>query len=92
MFGKKPGHEPWRNGVYLCTVNDSLQADILESKLRAEGIPCLKKYEGASNYIEIFMGQNTTAPIELYVPETSIEDAKNIIVPVDLDQCETTEE
>ncbi len=38
------------------------------------------------------MGQNTTAPIELYVPEDSLEDAKNIIVPVDLDDCEPIEE
>jgi uncharacterized membrane protein required for colicin V production len=44
--------------------------------------PLGMKYEGASNYIEIFMGQNTTAPIELYVPEDSLEDAKNIIVPL----------
>ena len=92
MFGKKREHEPWRDGVYLCTVNDSFQADLLESKLKGEGIPCVKKYEGASNYIEIFMGQNTTAPIELYVPEDSLEDAKNIIVPADLDDCEPIEE
>lgn len=92
MFGKKKEQAPWRDGVYLCTVNDSFQADLLESKLKGEGIPCVKKYEGASNYIEIFMGQNTTVPIELYVPEESLEDAKNIIVPVDLDECEPIDE
>ena len=69
-----------------------LSGGLIESKLKGEGIPCVKKYEGASNYIEIFMGQNTTAPIELYVPEDSLEDAKNIIVPVDLDDCEPIEE
>ena len=68
MFGKKREHEPWRDGVYLCTVNDSFQADLLESKLKGEGIPCVKKYED------------------------SLEDAKNIIVPVDLDDCEPIEE
>ena len=29
----------WRGGAYLFTVNDSFQADMLESKLRSEGIP-----------------------------------------------------
>ena len=51
----------------------------------------LDVYKGQGNYIEIFMGQNTTVPIELYVPEKSLEDAKNIIIPVDLDDCEPIE-
>lgn len=84
----KKEHEPWRGGVYLCTVTDSFEADILESKLRSEGIPCVKKYKGAGNYIEVVMGHNTTNPIELYVPEETLEDARNVIVPVDLDECE----
>ena len=88
MFGKKKP-EQWRGGVYLCTVYDSFQADILESKLRSEGIPCQKGYEGAGNYLEIFFGKNTSQGIDLYVPAECLEDAKNIIVPVDLDQCET---
>lgn len=90
MFGQKKTEE-WRGGVYLCTVCDNFQADILESKLRSEGIPCVKKYLGAGNYVEIFAGKNTTSEIELYVPKQCLEDAKNIIVPVDLDQCEPQE-
>ncbi|HKM28620.1 MAG TPA: DUF2007 domain-containing protein [Anaerovoracaceae bacterium] len=81
----------WRDGVYLCTVQGSFEADILESKLKGEGIPCVKKYKGASNYLEIFMGQNMTQPIDIYVPEETLEDAKNVIVPVDLDDCEPVE-
>ncbi|MBP6492264.1 MAG: DUF2007 domain-containing protein [Clostridia bacterium] len=83
MVEKKDNKE-WRDGVYLCTTKDSFEADILESKLRSEGIPSLKKYKGASNFLEIFMGTNSTCPIELYVPEQSLEDAKNIIVAVPL--------
>lgn len=75
----------WRGGVYLCTTKDSFEADIFESKLRSEGIPCVKKYKGASNFIEIAMGSNTAFPIEIYVPEENLEDARNIIVPVPLD-------
>lgn len=78
----------WRNGVYLCTVNDSFQADMLESKLRSENIPCQKKYVGSSNYLEIVFGSNLTGEIELYVPEECLADARNVIVPVDLDDCQ----
>lgn len=92
MFGKKEKKHAWRDGVYLCTAADSLQADILESKLRGEGIPCIRKYEGAGNYVEIFTGINTVSGIDLYVPAEQLEDAKNVIVPVDLDDCEEAEE
>lgn len=70
----------WRDGVYLCTAKNSMDADILESKLRGEGIPVEKKYKGASNFLEIFMGSNSAYPIDLYVPESALEDAKNIII------------
>lgn len=92
MFGKKEKKDSWRGGVYLCTAADNLQADILESKLRSEGIPYIRKYEGAGNYVEIFTGINTVNGIELYVPEDKLEDAENIIIPVDLDECEEIEE
>ena len=78
----------WRSGVYLCTANDSMEADILESKLRSENIPSVKKYKGASNFLEIAMGVSTTHPIDIYVPEGLLEDAKNVIVAVPLDDCE----
>jgi hypothetical protein len=81
MFEKKDQKE-WRDGVYLCTAKDSFEADLLESKLRSEGIPSLKKFKGASNFLEIFMGSNSAFPIDLYVPAETLEDAKNIIVAV----------
>jgi hypothetical protein len=87
MFKKKE-KDQWRGGVFLCTTKDSMEADILESKLRSEGIPCIKRYRGASNFMEIFMGQNTAFPIDLYVPEPTLEDAKNIIVAIPLEVAE----
>lgn len=78
----------WRDGVYLATVNNSFEADILVSKLAAEHIPSEKKYIGSANYLEIVFGNNLSGAIELYVPEECLEDARNIIVPVDLDDCE----
>lgn len=83
MFERNEKKE-WRDGVYLATAKNSLEADILESKLRSEGIPMEKKYKGASNAMEIIMGNNVSFPIDLYVPEECLEDAKNIIVPVAL--------
>jgi hypothetical protein len=81
MFEKKNQKE-WRDGVYLCTAKDSFEADILESKLRSEGIPSVKKFKGASNFLEIFMGSNSAFPIDIYVPEETLADARNIIVAV----------
>lgn len=81
MFGKKEGKD-WRNGVYLTTAMNSLEADILESKLRGEGIPVIKRYKGAGNAMEIIMGSSYSYPIELFVPEDTLEDAKNIIVAI----------
>lgn len=81
MFGKNV-KKNWRGGVYLTTVKNSMEADILESKLRGEGIPVLRNYKGASNAMEIIMGSNSAFPIDLYVPEDALEDAKNIIIAI----------
>ena len=81
MFDKDEQKE-WRGGVYLCTAKSSFEADLLESKLRSEGIPSLKKFKGASNFLEIFMGSSSAYPIDIYVPEEALEDAKNVIVAV----------
>ncbi|HPR24342.1 MAG TPA: DUF2007 domain-containing protein [Bacillota bacterium] len=90
---KEDNGKKWREGVYLCTCESSLKADIIESKLRSEGVPCLKKYKGASNFIEIAMGNTTAFPIDIYVREETLEDARNIIVavPIDEDFKETEE-
>lgn len=90
MWGVKENME-WGGGVFLCTARDSMEADIFESKLRSEGIPCIKKYRGASNFLEIAMGKNVAFPIDIYVPEETLEDAKNIVVPVPLEECEDSD-
>jgi len=89
---EKKNRKEWRNGVYLCTAKDSFEADILESKLRSEGIPSIKKFKGASNFLEIFMGTNSAFPIDIYVPAETLEDAKNIIVAVPITDDEIPDE
>lgn len=79
MFEKKD-QKSWRDGVYLCTAKNSFEADLLASKLSSEGIPCVKKDKGAGNFLEIFMGSNTTCAIDIFVPEDTLEEAKNVII------------
>lgn len=83
MFEKKE-QKQWRDGTYLTTAKNTLEADILESKLNSEGIPVIRKYKGAGNAMEIIMGNTLTYPIDLFVPEETLEDAKNIILPIPL--------
>lgn len=85
MLGKKTKEE-WRDGVFLCTAANSFEADIFESKLRGEGIPCIRKFKGASNAMEIFMGQSLAFPIDIYVPQEALEDARNIVVAFPLEE------
>lgn len=91
MFENEKKKE-WRDGVYLCTTKNSFEADILESKLRSEGIPSIRKYKGAGNFLEIIMGSNSAFPIDIYVPESTLGDAKNIIVAVPILSDEIPEE
>ena len=84
FFGrnKNKEHEPWRDGVYLTTVQTTFEADIIESKLSGEGIPCIRRYEGGGKYL---FGQQNVFPIEIYVPEDALERAKEAIVSVPID-------
>lgn len=75
----------WRGGVYMCTARNSFEADIFESKLRGEGIPCLRRYKGAGNFIEISMGSNAAYPIDIYVPADALEDARNTVLAIPLE-------
>jgi hypothetical protein len=68
------------------------EADILESKLKAEGIPVMRKYEGFANAAEIIMGSNTAFQLDLYVPEGALEDARNIIMPLTQEEIEGLED
>ena len=89
MFEKEENKKrTWRDGVYLCTATDSMEADILESKLRGEGIPSERRHRGAGKFLEIFMGANSICPVDLYVPAESLADARNIIIPFPLAEDE----
>ena len=78
----------WRGGRYLCTAANSLEANIFESKLRGENIPCLKRHRGAGDFMEIFMGTASAFPIDIYVPAETLEDAANILIAIPFEDCE----
>jgi hypothetical protein len=84
MF-ESENREPWRGGVYLTTASNSFEADIFVSKLEAEGIPAMKRYMEASNFIEISMGMSSAYPVEIYVPESALEEAGEVIRPVPIE-------
>ena len=64
--------------LYLTTVYDNMEADILESLLNSYNVPVLRKYRGAGGLLKIYMG-NAITPIEFYVPSKLYDFAKNII-------------
>lgn len=84
MFGKDNHDKAWRDGVFAVTAADTFEADLFEAKLASEGIPCVKKYQGASNFIEIAMGSNSAYPIDIYVPEDRLEEARELLKPVEI--------
>lgn len=87
MIQKEEIMKEWRGGVYLCSADSAMEADILESKLRGEGITCIRRYEGAGNYMEIVIGRAAKNLIDLYVAPEHLADAQNIIIPIDLEDC-----
>ncbi len=67
--------EEWK---FLAGVSSDIEAEIIESLLKEEGIPVIKKYREAGGFLQIYMGM-TSFGIELYVPSSRLEGAKNLI-------------
>jgi hypothetical protein len=62
----------------LVSAADSVEAEILESFLKAQGIPVLKKYPEAGGFLDIYMG-TTAFGIDLYVPVDRLDEARDIV-------------
>lgn len=67
------GHE-----TLLVTVNQAAEADVIESLLTSYGVPTARKYRESGDYTKIYMGLSNFG-IDLYVAETDIEKAKEIL-------------
>ena len=64
------------------TYGDELQVDMLLEMLRAYNIPAMKKYEQHGALGKVVLGFSGTG-VSLYVPESMLEDARNLLEPVD---------
>mgnify|MGYP001008663804 FL=1 len=64
--------------AFLISVASDIEANLYISLLDSYQIPVRKRYRGAGDYIEIYMGM-TNLGIDLYVPSKLLEQAMDII-------------
>jgi hypothetical protein len=64
--------------AFLITVNNGIEADLIESILNANNIPVLKKFKGAGAYLKLYMGMAIFG-VDIYVPSNLLDEAKNLI-------------
>ena len=67
--------------AFLVSAADNFEADILEGKLEAYGVPVMKQHKDAGGYLHIYMGASPFG-IDLYVPSKLLEKAKEILESV----------
>mgnify|MGYP000908500018 CR=1 FL=1 len=59
---------------------NTIEAEIIISKLKSYGIPVLKKSKGTGELMEIYTGANMYG-IDIYVPSDMVELAKELLKP-----------
>lgn len=62
----------------LITANDTIEANIIESKLKAAGIDTVKKYHEPGAYLTLVLGK-TIMGVDIIVPEDKLDEAKAIL-------------
>lgn len=65
--------------VFLMTLGEDMQVEIIEEELKNAGIPVLKKHREGGAYLSIYMGKSMY-PVDLYVSEDSYEIAREILM------------
>ena len=64
--------------VFLMTLGEDLQVEIIEGELKNAGIPLLKKHRLGGAYLSLYMGRSMYG-VDLYVWEDSYHIAREII-------------
>ncbi len=64
--------------VFLMTLGEDMQVEIVEEELKSAGIPLLKKHRQGGDYLSIYMG-NSMFGVDLYVSEDNYDIAREII-------------
>ena len=79
---KTAGGAPEEPAFLTRTMDTNAQTDMLCAMLRSYDIPVLRKYEGEGSFGKIVLGMPGSGTW-LYVPSSMLEDAKNLIRPID---------
>ena len=79
---KTAGGAPEDPAFLTRTMDTNAQTDMLCAMLRSYDIPVLRKYEGEGSFGKIVLGMPGSGTW-LYVPSSMLEDAKNLIRPID---------
>ena len=70
--------------AFLMNVGELIEAELIMAKLRAEGIPSIRRHRQAGDYLEVYMNK-TIMGIDIYVPLVELERAREIIdTPVEI--------
>ena len=69
------------------TFEADAQADMLIEMLRAYGIPAAKRYDKDGTLGKVMLGFSGYG-VALYVPESMLEDAQNLLTPADAAELE----
>lgn len=64
--------------AFLMSVSTGMEADMIESLLKANEIPVLRKYREAGGYLMVIMG-DTVYGVDLYVPEDLLCKARELV-------------
>lgn len=64
--------------VLLTTVDNSIQADLIESLLKAYNIPVYKRYKESGAFMEVYMGMSRSG-VDIFVPSKLKQKALEII-------------
>ena len=79
---KLPDGTPERAVFLADTFEADAQADMLVGMLRAYDIPAVKRYAKDGTLGKVVLGFSGYG-VALYVPESMLEDAKNLLTPVE---------
>lgn len=73
--------EPIRPAFLMHCTETDMEDRVVLSLLEAYGIPAVRTYTNDGEFGKVILGMSGTG-VELYVPETMLEDAKNLLEEV----------
>ena len=79
---KLPDGTPEKPAFLTASTEEDNAAGMTVEMLRAYGIPVMKKYDDDGTLGKVLFG-TPNGGVGLYVPESMLEDARNLLAPVD---------